>query len=165
MKAITLYQPWASLIAIGVKKFETRSWPTSYHGPIAIHAGKKKPSDVLTGSDIDIIFAMGRAFGVPEKHIGVIMEYLDALPRGAIVATSEIVDCSKMWGGAKVGLTGAVCIDRTNQYWSPNWQTLTDEFLFGDWRPGRFAWELANVKELSEPIPAKGKQGLWEWAA
>ena len=39
MKAVTLYQPYASLVAIGAKKFETRSWKTSYRGPLAIHAG------------------------------------------------------------------------------------------------------------------------------
>lgn len=43
MKAITLWQPWASLIAIGAKKYETRSWKTNYRGPIAIHAAKKDP--------------------------------------------------------------------------------------------------------------------------
>ncbi len=41
MKAITLWQPWASLIAIGAKKIETRSWATKYRGPLAIHAAIK----------------------------------------------------------------------------------------------------------------------------
>lgn len=40
MKAITIKQPWATLIALGEKRFETRSWQTKYRGPIAIHAGK-----------------------------------------------------------------------------------------------------------------------------
>jgi len=38
-KVLTLHQPWASLIAIGVKTMETRSWSTSYRGPLTIHAG------------------------------------------------------------------------------------------------------------------------------
>jgi hypothetical protein len=41
MKAITIIQPWATLIALGEKKFETRSWTTKYRGPLAIHAGMK----------------------------------------------------------------------------------------------------------------------------
>lgn len=41
MKAITLWQPWASLLACGAKGYETRSWATSYRGQIAIHAAKK----------------------------------------------------------------------------------------------------------------------------
>ena len=42
-KAITIRQPWAGLIAVGEKIYETRSWPTKYRGPIAIHAGKSSP--------------------------------------------------------------------------------------------------------------------------
>jgi activating signal cointegrator 1 len=41
IKAITLWQPWATLMAIGAKRFETRGWATSYKGPIAIHAAKR----------------------------------------------------------------------------------------------------------------------------
>ena len=47
MKAITIWQPWASLLACGGKRFETRSWATSYRGPIAIHAAKKSVFDAL----------------------------------------------------------------------------------------------------------------------
>jgi hypothetical protein len=43
MKALTLTQPWATLVAIGAKTIETRSWPTSYRGPLAIHAAKGYP--------------------------------------------------------------------------------------------------------------------------
>lgn len=41
MKVITLIQPWATLVALGEKKIETRSWSTNFRGRIAIHAGKK----------------------------------------------------------------------------------------------------------------------------
>jgi hypothetical protein len=44
MKAITLYQPWANAVVMGLKKIETRSWKTSYTGRIAIHASKTFPS-------------------------------------------------------------------------------------------------------------------------
>jgi len=42
LKAITILQPWASLIACGAKQIETRSWATKYRGQLAIHAGKQK---------------------------------------------------------------------------------------------------------------------------
>lgn len=42
MKAITILQPWAALIACGAKKIETRSWYTDHRGQIAIHAGKSE---------------------------------------------------------------------------------------------------------------------------
>ena len=40
MKALTISQPYASLIAYGEKWVENRSWPTKYRGPMVIHAGK-----------------------------------------------------------------------------------------------------------------------------
>lgn len=57
MKAITLIQPWASLICDGRKKIETRSWPTSFRGRIAIHAGMKVDRDacIKFGYDPDKI--------------------------------------------------------------------------------------------------------------
>ncbi|TRU31740.1 MAG: ASCH domain-containing protein [Microcystis aeruginosa Ma_QC_B_20070730_S2] len=41
MKAISLWQPWASLVANGLKLYETRGWPTKYRGVLAIHAAKR----------------------------------------------------------------------------------------------------------------------------
>ena len=38
MRAITIQQPWASLVALRAKRYETRSWNTHYRGPLAIHA-------------------------------------------------------------------------------------------------------------------------------
>ena len=40
MKVITLKQPWATLVAEGLKKYEFRSWKYSYRGELLIHAGK-----------------------------------------------------------------------------------------------------------------------------
>lgn len=39
------------------------------------------------------------------------------------------------------------------------------ERSFGDYTPGRFAWFLHNVRQLPEPVDAKGALGLWEWKA
>ena len=41
MKCLSLWQPWASLVVIGAKRFETRSWPTNYRGPLLIHAAQR----------------------------------------------------------------------------------------------------------------------------
>jgi hypothetical protein len=41
MRAISLWQPWATAIAVGIKKIETRHWDAKFYGPIAIHAAKK----------------------------------------------------------------------------------------------------------------------------
>lgn len=42
MKVITIKEPFASLVADGIKKVETRSWKTNYRGEIYIHAGLTK---------------------------------------------------------------------------------------------------------------------------
>lgn len=44
MKALSLWQPWASLMALGVKQNETRSWPTSHRGDLLICAAKRMPT-------------------------------------------------------------------------------------------------------------------------
>ncbi|MCR5540670.1 MAG: ASCH domain-containing protein [Ruminococcus sp.] len=40
LRVLTIREPWASLIGLGIKKIETRSWSTSYRGTLYIHAGK-----------------------------------------------------------------------------------------------------------------------------
>jgi hypothetical protein len=40
LKVLSMWEPWASLVAGGYKRFETRSWATSYRGPVVIHATK-----------------------------------------------------------------------------------------------------------------------------
>lgn len=76
MKIISIRQPWASLIASGLKDVENRTWPTRYRGPVLIHASQR--ADDLTSDDIE------RRFGVrlPAE-----------LPLGGIVGIAEIVDC------------------------------------------------------------------------
>lgn len=126
MKAITVWQPWATLLAIGTKQYETRSWATSYRGPIAIHAGKQ----------IQIPFGNAAINKLNNHNISA----LD-LPLGAVIATAKLVNCWRV----------------------EDLNPSKDEMLLGDWTPGRYAWELANVKLLPEPIPAKGHQRLWNW--
>ena len=151
MKAITLWQPWASLLACGAKQFETRSWATSYRGPIAIHAAAKKPSTIweaITG----IIDAVRAALGIIDP---------DGLPRGAVIATADLVGCYRMAIDPKTHRI-ALYDSHGNQR---SVSICSKEILFGDWTPGRYAWEFANMQMLSEPIPAKGGQRIWSWEA
>jgi hypothetical protein len=43
-----------------------------------------------------------------------------------------------------------------------SWQMTEEELAFGDYRAGRFAWLLADIRALPEPIPARGALGLWD---
>lgn len=81
MKAISLWQPWASAMALGWKKNETRAWSTKYRGPLLIHAAKK----VVEWPSIDMQIAFQGIAFLP----------LD-LPRGALVCQVDLVDCQKI---------------------------------------------------------------------
>lgn len=149
MKALTLTQPWATLVAIGAKRIETRSWKTPYRGELAIHAakglGKLSKWRFISMLDEEPFKSVLKA------HFG---EYrapyfphpmLNNLPGGAIVATCTILDC--------FAITTSFADNAIS----------SQERAFGDYTPGRYAWLLANVQKLETPIPAKGALGLWEW--
>lgn len=81
MKALTLHQPWATLMAEGLKTYETRSWTTSYRGPIAIHAGLHV--DFEACEHVDLIRCSIHQLGFENGLL---------LPRGEILAVAELVD-------------------------------------------------------------------------
>lgn len=68
MKALTLWEPWASLIALGVKRIETRSWQTSYRGPLAIHAAARPIRVDEWNSDLKEIVDRFRATGWKPRY-------------------------------------------------------------------------------------------------
>lgn len=77
MKAISLWQPWATAMAIGLKSIETRHWSTNIRGPVAIHASKQ--------------------WQIPEREWAAMLAKLHDAPAiaspplGAIVATGRLV--------------------------------------------------------------------------
>lgn len=157
MKAITLWQPWASLLACGAKQYETRSWATKYRGPIAIHAAVLNTDKIVFGiPDCRFIEATYKALGVEE---------LGSLPHGYIIATAELVDCVRTYKrGYPAEYAEQIWLDYSRgDGWRDDRQVCGNELLFGDFTPGRYAWEFANMTMLAEPIHAKGKQGLWNW--
>ena len=81
MKAITLWQPWASFVARGLKVYETRSWDTPYRGWLAIHAAQRVPADV-----VELCRAEPFAFWL--KMMGCTVE---ELPRGVVVCKVRLL--------------------------------------------------------------------------
>lgn len=79
MKALSLTQPWATLVAIGTKRIETRSWQTSFRGRIYIHAAKKFPRWAQDLAQETQPFA------------DVLNRPNEELPRGALVAIANLV--------------------------------------------------------------------------
>jgi len=181
MKAITLHQPWATLIALNVKRIETRSWraPASLIGQrIAIHAGATR------GVVFNVLKAAARdldsdAIALCNALYALDIEPID-LPLGAIVATATLADCLPMvgpgrdvpdawpieWPLIEVGdMRGNPLVlwpsDGAGSYEASD---ISDQLPYGDFQPGRWAWMLADITPC-DPVPAKGKQGLWNWDA
>jgi hypothetical protein len=160
MKALSLTQPWATLIAIDAKRIETRSWETLYRGPLAIHAaaglglvgGKKGLTELCARepfhSVLDRLWQPPGTFWAPAS-----------LPFGAIVATAYLVACERT-----DSLIGTTQLYTRNANGHPQfWELDEEQRAFGDYSPGRFAWLLCDIKPLPEPISAKGALGLWDW--
>lgn len=148
MKALTLTQPWATLIALGAKTIETRSWATAYRGPLAIHAAKGLgPVGGVNGLD-ELICSY--PFWDPLYDAGVART--EDLPLGAIVAVCNLIACYPTCGDGCYRDPDRRVVVRV----------LGQERAFGDYSPGRFAWLLAGIRALPEPIPCRGALGLWD---
>ena len=128
MKCLSLMQPWASLIAVGAKTIETRSWKTNYRGELYIHASAKTDKNSLTS--------------IPIKETLENEELLNS----CIIAKCELVDCKLM--------TKELIEEVKN---------IGNEYHFGVYEEGRYAWYLQNVEILNSPIEAKGKLGIWNY--
>jgi activating signal cointegrator 1 len=142
VKVLSLLEPWASLVAWGYKKVETRSWGTPYRGTIAIHASKN-------GRHAGEVVRLFREAGLcrdrdasgPDDELDRFSQALGEWPLGKIVAVARLYKVERM--------TPELIAAQTRL-----------ESTFGDWRPGRFAWSLGNVWKLKEPIPWRGSLGL-----
>ena len=156
MKALTLTQPWATLVAIGAKKIETRSWATKYRGPLAIHAAKGMPrsSEVACYQNKFLRALQSKYDMLPGRGY----RWKDLLPIGAVIAVVELTDCRS------TGKTGEFNPDGGRGWECPDWvYRLTDEErAFGDYSQDRYGWTLENVRQI-EPVPAVGMLGLWEF--
>jgi activating signal cointegrator 1 len=135
MKALSVIQPWASLIILGAKRFETRSWKTGYRGPLLIHSSKKLPpaAEALCG-----VAPFNYHISTPAR-----------LPLGCLLGVVEVIECK----------TTTEIADKLN------FHPGIPEACFGDYRPGRWAWELRVLQRFEEPIRANGHLGLWDYIA
>lgn len=154
MRCISLWQPWAALVVIGAKKFETRHWTTNYRGPLAVHAAQIKRS-ARHGFDVEEVF--GRpAFAEALRVAG----YRDAkdLAYGAVIGSVRLDACALV---IREGFHFTYELDRieAGEVIVP---PAGPELLFGNFAPGRYAWKLSAPKRLTAPIKMTGRQGFWE---
>lgn len=81
IKALSIQQPWAWLVAQGYKNVENRGWPTHHRGPVLIHASKRPDPRIA-----DITAAIWERFGILIP---------DTLEYGGIVGMATIIDCTQ----------------------------------------------------------------------
>lgn len=135
LPTLSLWQPWASLIALRLKQYETRSWPAPpiYVGHLlAIHAAKRwtrAEERFLDQLRQQVIPSVARQLPLYP-------------PLGAVVCVCRLVECIPT--DRAVGLS---------------WLEQT----VGNWSPGRYGWKLEVVKVFEQPIPLVGRQGIFRW--
>ena len=145
MKAISLWEPWASLIRTGAKTWETRSWPTSYRGELLICAAKGG----LSKADLLYYLCLWEFQGGLAPLVGKPLDLsghswpgvqIDNLNFGKAVAIVNLTDC---WRTDDLHLA----------------EIGTDN-PFGDFSLGRCAWKLELIEPI-EPFPVRGRQGFF----
>ena len=155
--AITLWEPWATLVAIGAKPIEWRGWaaPRAYVGRrIAIHAGarpvrKAEVAELL----IRLREADGRDWGtalIPEVAIP-FLERLHQVPKS--LPLSHTV-CTTVLGVPRTAP------DLVRELYTGRPQLDSDRIDHTKW-----GWPLTDVVPLTPPVPARGAQGFWLWQA
>lgn len=140
-KVLTLWQPWATLFAFGLKKNETRPKPTSYKGTYLIHAASQmnRLSKEICNEEY---------FSEALESLG-IKSYKD-LPCGAIIGAYDHKLCLqvKKYGGNRQGTWNVANIS-------------LEEYAFGNYSENRFVWFGENHRALEVPVPYKNGQGYY----
>ena len=135
MKALTISQPFATLIANGEKCVENRKWLTKHRGPLAIHAG------------------MGR------QYLDAIQ--LEQYPTGKIIAVAQLVACVRVDLIRSAAESGKDLVSSFGE----TFLTASEARRLAAHKhtEGPFCWVLEDVKKLQNPVLYSGRQGLWEF--
>ncbi len=132
MKAITIKQPWASLICWGLKDIENRTWKTKQRGRVFIHAGAQWYPGFMSkiGSRVSGFFTDGQWDTFTNSHRSRLIFDGDGLPLSAIIGEVEILDC----------------VENHPSVWAID---------------GQYHWVLANAIQYETPITCKGALSFW----
>jgi hypothetical protein len=133
MKAISLWQPYASLWLTPRMTHVTRHWSTSHRGWLAIHAAKSWEKDLSLGLRDLLADVFGR-------------DWQKALPTGAVLGAVELTDV----------------VPAEQVYSDMLDDAALDDLLCGDFSPGRHAWKRGAFRRLPAAAPYVGKQGFFE---
>jgi hypothetical protein len=137
LRAITLCQPWASLLVIGARVYDVQHQPTLYRGELAIFAKLEFPE-----------WAQHKAL---EREFAGLLSAAGlkpwALPRGVVLGVADLVDVQSI---EQEGVVAGVAM-------------CTLERRLSDYKVGRYAYRYERIRRLREPIGTRGRAGLWHW--
>jgi hypothetical protein len=133
MKALSIRQPWASLLVDGVKLYEYRQSDYTYRGLVAIHASKTRgPLERWALTQPDVLM-----------HLPPVEE----LPSGCVIAIA--------WLGGTFRLTERGAREIRRDY--------PGEKIWGNPVRTQFALAFVAMRRLCEPAPVSGALSLWDW--
>ncbi len=134
MKAITVRQPWASLLVLGVKTLDPRSWQTHHRGPLLIHAGRRLAPHAAQLWQVPTLAETLCRAGYPT---------LQSLPRGVLLGTVQLLACTRLEELALEDLSA-------------------QESLWCDPPPGCWLWHFRDAAPLRRFLPWRGRLGLFD---
>lgn len=138
MDVISVWQPWASLIVLNHKFIETRPWPA----PKSI-IGKR----IGIASTVRVIPPQLHAYrhdDFQKFYRRLKMPPIEELPMGKLLGTVFVHSCEMI-------------SEQTLE------EITDEEYSFGIYERGRFAWHLRDPQPFEQPIPVRGKQGIWKY--
>ena len=148
--ALTLWQPWASLIIAGAKPYEFRSWPAPRFvrgRRIALHAGARK----VVLAELRVLRLQLRD---PENATG-----LDAeIARPLLERWSQDPLCLPLASVLGTAVLGEPTLASRIPEYAGRFTNDSDRDQHAN-----YAWPLTDVEPLTPPEPAKGAQGFWTW--
>lgn len=150
MKALTLWQPWASLVMLGAKPYEFRSWPAPDFAAgqrIVIHAAARQPK-------MSELYELLRDLGTDEDgsylDVEVARPFLEKCNTGLVCNRPLEFRCGL--GTAMLGRpVRAIDIPEI----ASRGRDRVD--------PGMWAWPLSGIRRWQTPVDCSGAQGFWNW--
>lgn len=134
IKAISLWQPWASLWVSKNKRHETRHWQTRHRGKLLVHASKRRVDDL----DDELCGVLVDEYG---------KNWLGALRFGAIVGMVDLLD--------------VIPTERIVNGFRWTDEERIDN-LCGNFDDGRFGWRRGTYWVFPQPVPYRGHQTLFD---
>jgi len=173
LPTLTLWQPWASLVMLGVKTIETRAWPAPaglIGQRIGIHAARRiarlgearEAWDALPSGVYEATRSTENPTRFPPDG-----QIVDPLPLGVLLGTARLTACVPMVAADDFTTGGPHLMIGTSGYperlllhrpsplhYGGGAEIVTDQAPFGDFAPGRFAWLLDDIAPTTERCPA-----------